>query len=216
MLTVETIEVAGWKGAVEGMRNPLNSWSKSDSKSFLDTDMVLKYDLGENDLGLMQKLAVAGEEHRKFDRMLCVWARIVAPLYWWKEFDTYKVGTVRNSCSTMHKIAAKPFELDDFSHEMTCSDESDRLLQHIVDDLNSWRDLYLKTKDKAYWWNLIQLLPSSYNQRAVVMLNYETLFKIVNQRKGHKLNEWKTFIDWVMTLPYFEDIFCGPSKFAMF
>lgn len=211
---------------IEGMRNPMNSWEKSDSGRGCDDHLcgshcafssqwcgnTPKYVVGENDHSLMQRLSNAGTEHRKYMRMMPVYVRITAPLYWWKEFDTYKVGTVANSCSTMHKIAEKEFTLKDFSCEHLLDfEEKGKLrfsplgtLQNTIDELNDCRDLYLKTKDKAYWWQLIQLLPSSYNQTRNVMLNYEVLANIYRQRKGHKLDEWREVCKWIESLPYSE------------
>lgn len=213
---------------IEGMRNPMNSWEKSDSgicsigsgiecdycSDYASCDKTIDdiYHLGLNDHSLMQRLSNAGTEHRKYMRMMPVYVRITAPLYWWKEFDTYKVGTVANSCSTMHKIAEKEFTLEDFSYEHLMVFEEKRklrfsplgTLQNTIDELNDCRDLYLKTKDKAYWWQLIQLLPSSYNQTRNVMLNYEVLANIYRQRKNHKLDEWREFCKWIESLPYKE------------
>lgn len=211
---------------IQGMRNPMNSWKKSDSGEGCDGKLcgshcafssqwcgnTPKYVVGENDHSLMQRLSNAGTEHRKYLRMMPVYVRITAPLYWWKEFDTYKVGTVANSCSTMHKIAEKEFTLEDFSCEHLLDfEEKGKLrfsplgtLQNTIDELNDCRDLYLKTKDKAYWWQLIQLLPSSYNQTRNVMLNYEVLANIYRQRKGHKLDEWREVCKWIESLPYSE------------
>lgn len=211
---------------IKGMRNPMNSWEKSDSGRGCDGKLcgshcafssqwcgnTPKYVVGENDHSLMQRLSNAGTEHRKYLRMMPVYVRITAPLYWWKEFDTYKVGTVANSCSTMHKIAEKEFTLEDFSCEHLMDfEEKGKLrfsplgtLQNTIDELNDCRDLYLKTKDKAYWWQLIQLLPSSYNQTRNVMLNYEVLANVYRQRKGHKLDEWREVCKWIETLPYSE------------
>ena len=199
---------------IEGMRNPLNSWERSDSeKEFTNAKWPEEmFILGENDHSLMQRLSNAGTEHRKYMRMMPVYVRITAPLYWWKEFDTYKVGTVANSCSTMHKIAEKEFTLDDFSYEHLMDfEEKGKLrfsplgtLQNTIDELNDSRDLYLKTKDKTYWWQMIQLLPSSYNQTRNVMLNYEVLANIYRQRKGHKLDEWREVCKWIESFPYSE------------
>lgn len=203
---------------IQGLRNPMNSWEKSDSK-YNDLDV---YKIGANDLDLMKRLSAAGTDHRKFMRMMPVYVRITAPLYWWKEFDTYKVGTVANSCSTMHKIQAKEFTVDDFSTEHLISDDIVYLDNHInkpsqgfssngyammktiCDLLNEYREKYLKTKDKKYWWQLIQLLPSSYNQTRNVMMNYEVLANIYKSRKDHKLDEWREFCRWIKTLPYSE------------
>lgn len=211
---------------IQGMRNPMNSWEKSDSGRGCDSGLcgshcafssqwcgnTPRHVIGENDHSLMQRLSNAGTEHRKYMRMMPVYVRITAPLYWWKEFDTYKVGTVANSCSTMHKIAEKEFTLEDFSCEHLLDFEEKGILrfsplgtlQNTIDELNDCRDLYLKTKDKAYWWQLIQLLPSSYNQTRNVMLNYEVLANVYRQRKGHKLDEWREVCKWIETLPYSE------------
>ena len=212
MLKIENTETYGWEAAVRGMRNAMNSWKKSDSEwkpvDIDDTIFDFEYVLGENDLKLAKKLAKAGTDHRKYLRMITVYCDITAPLYWWKEFDTYKVGTVANSCSTMHKIQAKEFVMDDFSHEHLIVDVSNRssigILRLTVQVLNDYRYKYLETKDKKYWWQMIQLLPSSYNQKRTVMLNYEVLSNIYKSRKGHRLDEWKTMLDWIETLPYSE------------
>ena len=217
MIKIENEEVMGWEAAIRGMRNPKNSWEKSDSAFFECIDVTTSDDIaradypkytepciviGLNDLKLMATLRNAGTDHRKFMRMITVYLDITAPLYWWKEFDTYKVGTVANSCSTMHKIAAKEFTLDDFSHEHLLDPHG--LLADIVTDLNSWREVYLQSKNKDYWWQLIQILPSSYNQKRTVMLNYEVLANIYKSRKDHKLDEWRDFCKWIETLPYAE------------
>lgn len=205
---------------IEGMRNPMNSWEKSDSYAgheYMGTGNEY-FKLGENDHSLMQRLAKAGTDHRKYMRMMPVYAKITAPLYWWKEFDTYKVGTVANSCSTMHKIHEKEFTIDDFScehlfnvsHDVTspkingleCT--STGVLEHVITALNFYRKLYLTTKLKPYWWQMIQLLPSSYNQTRNVMMNYEVLANIYKSRKNHKLDEWRDVIAWIETLPYSE------------
>ena len=218
------------KFIIEGMRNPMNSWEKSDSHicrqdgSFcMECEHKNDYCLGENDLSLMQRLSNAGPEHRKYMRMMPVYVRITAPLYWWKEFDTYKVGTVSNSCSTMHKIQEKEFTLEDFSTEHICIRQSKDVLKDTIDALNVFRDVYLNggnlryengnikcfgKKDKEIWWQLIQLLPSSYNQTRNVMLNYEVLANIYRQRKNHKLDEWREFCNWIESLPYSE-LICG-------
>ena len=184
---------------IQGLRNPMNSWDKSDSK-YNDLD---EYKIGNNDKDLMKRLVMAGTDHRKFMRMMPVYVRITAPLYWWKEFDTYKVGTVANSCSTMHKIAAKEFTVDDFSTEHLISD-SNAIMKTTCDLLNQYREKYLKTKDKKYWLQMIQLLPSSYNQTRNVMLNYEVLANIYKSRKDHKLDEWRELCKWIETIPYSE------------
>lgn len=242
MLKIENTEVMGWEAAIRGMRNPMNSWEKSDSRfSLLDdcsdcTHCNLRFNecneqqIGPNDLDLMTRLRNTGTDHRKFMRMITVYLDITAPLYWWKEFDTYKVGTVANSCSTMHKIHAKEFTLEDFSHEhLICDwvgDNNEAIfykdppengpikcplmftpldaLRITIGVLNTNREAYLETKDKKYWWQMIQLLPSSYNQRRTVMLNYEVLANIYKSRRNHKLDEWHTFCDWIESLPYSE------------
>lgn len=219
MLKIENTEVYGWEAAIRGMRNPMNSWDQSDSKDgcasgFCDSCDAWKdyngcrgecadFIVGEKDLDLMHRLRNAGTDHRKFMRMITVTADICGPLYWLKEYDTYKVSTVANSCSTMHKIHAKRFELDDFSHEhldawATCE------LERTVNALNFYRKEFLETKDKRYWWQMIQLLPSSYNQRRTILLNYEVLANIYKSRRNHKLDCWHTFCEWIESLPYSE------------
>lgn len=232
MIKFENTEVMGWEAAIRGMRNPMNSWEKSDSHH---DDITITftgvgqgdradYRIGPNDMDLMRKLAAGGPVHAKYRRMITVYVDITAPLYWWKEFDTYKVGTVANSCSTMHKIAAKEFTIDDFSHEhldgvsrdMFMQNDNDQpyffcsfedMLYIQIEALNRARTLYLETKDKKYWWQMIQLLPSSYNQKRTVMMNYEVLANIYKSRRNHRLDEWSIgFIDWIKTLPYHEII----------
>ena len=212
MIKVEKIETYGWEAAVRGMRNPMNSWDKSDSEfeyqrynsETEDFDCFPCVKIGENDLALMKKLVSAGSDHRKFLRQIMVSMDITAPLYWWKEFDTYKVGTVANSCSTMHKIHAKEFTLDDFSHEhLTSHFKTD--LECVVLSLNYARRKFLETKDKDYWWQMIQLLPSSYNQLRTVTLTYEHLLNMYRARKDHKLDEWRRFCEVIAELPYFKD-----------
>lgn len=209
---------------IEGMRNPMSSWEKSDSEIKYESwhDMSGgKYEIGPNDYSLMQRLSNAGTDHRKFMRMMPVYVRITAPLYWWKEFDTYKIGTVANSCSTMHKIAAKEFTLEDFSTEHL-ADPSLRVLDNVLYELNAFRGRYLDYDDlsdttknklnydkKDIWWQMIQLLPSSYNQTRNVMINYEVLANIYKSRKYHKLDEWREFCKWIETLPYSELITGG-------
>lgn len=248
MLKLEKTEVVGWEAAIRGMRNPMNSWEKSDS-GFCDVigdnfGSIIKpanYRVGPNDYDLMTRLRNAGTDHRKFMRMIEVYVDITAPLYWWKEFDTYKVGTVANSCSTMHKIAVKKFTLEDFScehlldeeslppyEERVCIDHCEPLaaidvngqwcyytpktfLDMMCRVLNHFRRLYLKTKDKKYWWQMIQLLPSSYNQKRTIMLSYEVLANIYKSRRNHKLDEWHTLCDWIEGLPYSEMI-TGSTK----
>lgn len=248
MLKIENSEVLGWEHAIRGMRNPMNSWDQSDSdeEDFAEKpegSLIVKYGdeynylLGPNDQSLMMQLRNAGTDHRKFMRMIVVYLDITAPLYWWKEFDTYKVGTVANSCSTMHKIHAKEFTLDDFSHEhlirnwgdsednksfifteydvpldpddeeseeikFTDADSPLNVLEYTITALNHQREAYLVTKDKKFWWQMIQLLPSSYNQKRTVMLNYEVLANIYKSRRLHKLDEWHIFCAWIKSLPY--------------
>lgn len=217
MIKLENTEVMGWEAAIRGMRNPLNSWDKSDSgtkcpyeKEACCGECQQNFCIGPNDKDLMKRLRNAGTDHRKFMRMITVYVDITAPLYWWKEFDTYKVGTVANSCSTMHKIADKEFTPEDFSCEHL-NKETRRLFEQIVNYMNISRDCYnstIKDKDmewaKDYWWQMIQLLPSSYNQRRTVMLNYEVLANMYRSRKNHKLDEWHLLCDWIKTLPYSE------------
>ncbi len=232
MIKIENVETCGWEAAIRGMRNPKNSWAKSDSGICFDTIAChtcradrnhcksrmenKEFVVGYDDMNLMTRLRNAGTDHRKFMRMIAVYLDITAPLYWWKEFDTYKVGTVANSCSTMHKIADKEFTLDDFSHEhiinsvgMGAQEIEVRIspmqaLLTTIECLNSYRELYLETKDKKYWWQMIQLLPSSYNQRRTIMLNYEVLANIYKSRRNHKLDEWRELCAWIETLPYSE------------
>ena len=209
MIILKTLDVQGFEPAIHGMRNPKNSWAKSDSQWGCNGDScpIDGFELGPNDRQLALQLANAGPVHGKFRRMITVWVDITAPLYWWKEFDTYKVGTVANSCSTMHKIHAKEFVLDDFSHEHLIV-TSQCVLMQVIDMLNCQRNLFLKLKDKSYWWNMIQLLPSSYNQTRTVQLNYEVLANICEYRANHKLDEWHDFIKWAKRLPYSE-LFLG-------
>lgn len=205
-----------WKSLILGARNAMNSWDRSDSE-FVQVcgDFEWEYHIGNNDLDLMTRLSKAGTDHRKFMRMIVVYADITAPLYWWKEYDTYKVGTVANSCSTMHKIHEKEFTLDDFSHEHL-NKETMYLFEQIVNYLNISRDCYNSAKkendkewSKDYWWQIIQLLPSSYNQKRTVMLNYEVLKNMYHSRKNHKLDEWKAFCDWIEKLPYAKELICN-------
>ena len=251
MLKIDNVDVLGWEHAIRGMRNPMNSWDNSDSdwdcsvwkdgkelSIAVQYDPERSYDLGPNDQKLMMNLRNAGTDHRKYMRMITVYLDITAPLYWWKEFDTYKVGTVANSCSTMHKIHAKEFTLEDFSYEHLidweewpdndedlmdyCEDCGTRIsakgmLEETVKALNFYRNKYLKAKTKPlkdeskraelmkkYWWQMIQLLPSSYNQKRTVMLNYEVLANIYKSRRHHKLDEWHVLCDWIEKLPYSE------------
>lgn len=207
MIKIENAEVMGWEAAIRGMRNPMNSWEKSDSfHTFIvdertQEEKPFEHFIGPADLFLASSLADAGPVHGKFMRMITVYLDITAPLYWWKEFDTYKVGTVADSCSTMHKIHAKEFTLEDFSHDHIV-DMGMHAFLGIIQALNSYRDWFLKTKDKEYWYQMIQLLPSSYNQRRTVMLNYEVLRNMYTYRKEHKLDEWRELCAWIETLPY--------------
>jgi hypothetical protein len=202
MIKIEKTEIDGFSTAIRGMRNPLNSWDKSDSRFNWEVD---KFDIGKNDLALMKKLSQAGSDHAKFLRMINVTCDITAPLYWWREYDTYKVGTVANSCSTMHKIHAKEFELSDFSWE-DLTERSLIILEGVIDELNFNRDLYNTTKDKKYWKQMIQLLPTSYEQKRTVQLNYQVLKNMYHSRKNHKLDEWHTLCAWIEKLPYFKEI----------
>lgn len=225
MIKFEHTEVMGWEAGIRGMRNPLESWEKSDSGFTIDYHSWLPDDqnyedinIGPNDHNLMMRLAKAGTDHRKFMRMITVYVDVTAPLYWWKEFDTYKVGTVANSCSTMHKIHAKEFTLDDFSHEhLIVEDDVNHIdmvgwLRKQIDVLNQWRLTYLDVRNssvsaesaKKYWWQMIQLLPSSYNQKRTIEMNYEVLANIYKSRKNHKLDEWRDLCKWIETLPYSE------------
>ncbi len=217
MIKLEHVVLASpeqMKFIIEGMRNPMNSWEKSDSEYETAGYDIVGFDLGENDRSLMQRLANAGTDHRKFMRMSPVYVRITAPLYWWKEFDTYKVGTVANSCSTMHKIQAKEFTMDDFSCEHLMGGYLEQM-RRIIDDLNNARkyftvgDQFFSPGNKRDWWQMIQLLPSSYNQTRNVMMNYEVLANIYKSRKDHKLDEWRNFCKWIEELPYSELITGG-------
>lgn len=230
MIKFENTEVFNFEGAVRGMRNPLNSWDKSDSticpgRDFDDCkatankcprgeDPEFREDIfciGKSDLDLMRRLIKSGSDHRKFMRQILVSVDITAPLYWWKEFDTYKVATVSNSCSTMHTIQAKEFRPNDFSFE-NLTDSACKCALDIIEELDKQRLLYLDTKDKKYWWNMIQLLPSSYNQKRTITLNYETLYSIYGSRKDHKLDEWRVgFMEWIKSLPYAEELITDRS-----
>ena len=244
MIKLENTEVMGWEAAIRGMRNPMNSWEKSDSNFFDDSEghvcnicqgrgSMSLIEIGQNDFDLMKRLRNAGTDHRKFMRMIVVYVDITAPFYWWKEYDTYKVGTVANSCSTMHKIADKKFTLEDFSCEhlgVTVPAELNdgievfqnlwiESLKRTIEDLNIARSYYIREQNvdlkKKYWLQIIQLLPSSYNQRRTVMLNYEVLANIYKSRRNHKLDEWHTLCDWIKTLPYSElitEIFDEPEE----
>ena len=203
MIKLEHTDVYGWEAAIRGMRNPMNSWDKSDSL------FVFNADIGDNDHDLMMRLAKSGSTHAKYRRMITVTVDITAPLYWWKEFDTYKVGTVANSCSTMHKIHAKEFVLGDFSWERLYTPMGQSAFAMIVDALNNARDNYLNTNLKQHWDEMIQLLPTSYNQKRTILLNYEVLVGMYRDRKNHKLDEWHTFCDWINSLPYSEIIIGG-------
>lgn len=237
MIKIEKTDIHGWEAAIRGARNSFNSWDKSDSAAcyfcrdnnmnpgfcddgLYDKTIVLSnpdgscFEIGPNDQKLMKKLAKAGPSHAKYRRFITVTMDVTGPLYWWKEMDTYKVGTVANSCSTMHKIHAKKFTLEDFSCEHLISDEpiptrvysAKDMMEATVANLNLFRRLYLDTKDKKYWWQMIQLLPSSYNQKRTLLVNYEVLANIYHQRKGHKLDEWQTFCEWIKGLPMSEII----------
>ena len=237
MIKIENVEVVGWEHAIRGMRNPKNSWEKSDSFMW-DTDSELEkawgleetvredafnmsYHIGPNDHNLMMRLAKGGPVHAKYRRMITVYLDITAPLYWWKEFDTYKVGTVANSCSTMHKIHDRQLILSDFSYDKLIADEEFcwangimtgpemrstplDILSHVIEAINVYRDMYVETGDKRYWEQMIQLLPSSYNQKRTIMLNYEVLVGMYKSRKNHKLDEWREFCKWIESLPYSE------------
>lgn len=228
MIKIEKVEVFGWESAIRGMRNPMNSWDRSDTEFYYNDD-GFQVSIGENDLKLMKNLSKAGNDDGKFLRMINVTMDIECSLYWWKEFDTYKVGTVANSCSTMHKIHAKEFTLDDFSHEHLLDDDNGdnvddcdwipvmdddyyeewdgvEFLKATIKALNWYRNRFLKTKNKLYWWQMIQLLPSSYNQKRTVQLNYQVLKTMYHARKNHKLDEWREFCKWCETLPYFKEI----------
>lgn len=211
MIKIENLYVYGWEAAIRGMRNPMNSWNRSDTV-FAGWDGNSPI-IGENDMKLMKTLCRAGSDDRKFLRMINVTMDITAPLYWWKEYDTYKVGTVANSCSTMHKIADKEFTLDDFSIER-CKNERfvDRTIEGILNTLNYLREKYLETKDPEYWESMIQLLPSSYNQRRTVQLNYEVLLKMYYARENHKLAEWREFCKFIKDLGYFKAICLGEDE----
>lgn len=219
MIKIENVETMGWEHAIRGMRNPMNSWDRSDTKLCKDGCLCKNRNghvhIGTNDLKLMMDLAKGGSVHAKYRRMIKVYSDITAPLYWWKEFDTYKVGTNANSCSTMHKIHEKEFTIDDFSHEHLISEtlkpgihnyDYNACLSIIIRALNAARSDFIRTKDKTFWWQMIQLLPSSYNQRRTVELNYEVLSSIYIHRKNHKLDEWRLFCEWIESLPYSEII----------
>ena len=215
MIKIENVDVYGFEAAIRGARNPMNSWHLMDS-CYNNGE----FEIGEKDYDLLRRLTIAGPEHRKWNRMITVTMDITAPLYWWKEYDTYKVATVANSCSTMHKIQAKEFTLDDFSHDQLYEEKNGWIedkdgykwccaptcLETTVRTLNAYRYQYNKTKDKKYWWQMIQLLPSSYNQKRTVHLNYETLGAMYRQRKHHKLDEWREFCNMIEGLPYSEFI----------
>ena len=214
MIRIEKTGVFGWGAAIRGMRNPMNSWDNSDSIIWgivKEEDKYIADFIGENDLALMKRLSNAGSDHAKFLRMINVTCDITAPLYWWKEYDTYKVGTVANSCSTMHKIHAKEFALDDFSTEHLDEFSIDHLKTFML-YLNSMRDMFLETKNKHYWWQMIQLLPSSYNQKRTVQLNYQVLKNMYFSRRNHKLDEWRDFCEWMKKLPYFTEVCIGENK----
>lgn len=210
MLKIENVEIYGWEAAIRGMRNPKNSWDRSDSErkfdSYHDTSGG-RMEIGPNDHGLMMNLAKGGPVHAKYRRMITVWFDVTAPMFWWKEFDTYKVGTVRNSCSTMHKIHVKPFDIEDFSHE-GCDEVpyAKAELLSLLETLESLRVAFNETQEKKYWRALIELLPSNYNMKATICTNYEVLGHIRFDRRYHKVDEWHTFCDWIESLPYSEII----------
>lgn len=202
MIKIERTSVMNFDNAMRGARNPLNSWARYDSGFDADGNFVF----GENDLSLAKRLCSAGTDHRKFIRMIFVSVDITAPLYWWKEYDTYKVGTVANSTSTMHKITSKPFELSDFSVDHM-NDQGIKAMEKLIETLENLRLRFVETKDKELWYTIIQLLPSSYNQMRTCTLNYENLVNIYYARRNHKLSEWHDFCDWAKALPYFEELF---------
>lgn len=208
MIKIENTDVYGFEAAIRGMRNPWNSWEKSDSFNLSQNGIIPCFIIGQNDLALMKKLVAAGSDHSKFMRMINVTCDITAPMYWWSEYDTYKVGTVRNSCSKMHTITNKEFELDDFSHDHLDT-WGTNWLEHIIEVLNVGLGSYLHSHDKDDWWQIIQLLPSSYNQRATVQLNYAVLRNMYHARKNHPLDEWRDFCRWIENLPYLELITGG-------
>lgn len=211
MIKITNAEVFGWDAVIRGMRNPMNSWDKSDSKHWRETIVGHEVEyrvVGRDDLTLMKKLVKAGADHAKFMRMINVTMDITAPLYWWSEYDTYKVGTVANSCSKMHKIADKEFALEDFSHEHLMQGGLE-CIKNLCKDLNMCREQYLAKHDKEWWWQMIQLLPSSYNQKRTVQLNYAVLRNMYHARRNHKLDEWRDFCSWVESLPYAELITLG-------
>lgn len=235
MIKIENTSVVGWEAAIRGMRNPMNSWHLSDSGTCADklcdcenyVHCHMSHCIGPNDLDLMTRLRNAGMDHRKFMRMIIVTFDLTAPLYWWKEFDTYKIGTVANSCSTMHKIHAKEFTLDDFSHEHLINEplvesepgvvkqfnlQAESLLEITVAVLNAAREMFLRTKEKKYWWQMIQLLPTSYNQKRTILLNYEVLANIYKSRRNHKLDEWVELCKWIEGLPYARELICGVDQ----
>ncbi|MBR2861750.1 MAG: hypothetical protein IKB86_07935 [Clostridia bacterium] len=207
MIEIKNTSVMNFENAIRGARNPLNSWNRLDSCFDSEGNFVL----GPNDLDLAKRLASAGSDHRKFMRMIFVSVDLNAPLYWWKEFDTYKVGTVANSCSTMHKIHSKPLTREDFSFDKM-NEESLKMMDSLLEYFESVRQAYLETKDKALWYNMIQLLPSSFNQMRTVTLNYENLRNMYFARRSHKLDEWHVFCDWIKSLPYAKELICGEEN----
>ena len=207
MIKIERTSVLNFDNAIRGARNPLNSWARYESYYDEDGNFVF----GENDLSLAKRLCSAGTDHRKFVRMIFVTVDVTAPMYWWKEYDTYKVGTVANSTSTMHKITSKPFELSDFSVDHM-NDEGIKAMESLIDTLEDLRLRYIETKDKELWYTIIQLLPSSYNQMRTCTLNYENLCNIYYARRNHKLAEWHTYCDWIRELPYFEELFIQENE----
>lgn len=208
MIKIENVEVVGWRAAIRGARNPMNSWDKSDSVFFPSEDYNYCVSLGPNDLKLLRSLANAGSDHGKYLRMIVVYCDLTAPFYWYKEADTYRMGVEKNSCSTMHKIHAKKFEVTDFSLEHL-SMLALNTLKLLTDQLEVYRQKFVETKDKRYWWQIIQLLPSSYNQRRTYMFSYAALRAMYHARKNHKLDEWRRFCEWVESLPYAKELIIG-------
>lgn len=229
MIKIENTDIFGWSAAIRGARNPMNSWEKSDSywthieNPQTENTANFEFFVGDNDLDLMKRLSKSGNDHAKFLRMIHVQCDVTAPLYWWKEADTYKVGTVRNSCSTMHKVHSKEFTMDDFSAEhLMHDDEGDFGIGNpespifvtwfTIRTLNYCREKFIETKDKKWWWQLIQMLPASYNQKSTLDLNYQVLKSMYFARRNHKLDEWHDFCDWCLTLPYFKEICVDPVE----
>lgn len=213
MVRIEDVEVVGWRAAIRGARNPMNSWDKSDSLYFPGEDYSCCVRIGPNDMKLLRNLADAGSDHGKYLRMIQVYCDVTGPFYWYKELDTYRMGVEKNSCSTMHKIHAQPFTMADFSHDKL-NLVGVNMLKIIVDQLEANRRLFVENKDKKFWWQLIQLLPSSYNQRRTYMFSYAALRAIYHARKNHKLTEWHEFCEWIESLPYAEELIIGGDHHA--